>query len=212
MSPERRLGQITAVLAHYPELVASGIDFSRIAGECCKRIPRDGIANGLQVEHVAEAAAEATLSALVGERPPRGRNVANYLVACFRKIAWGERDIREVETLSRVSARSELLEMRKTLDHLEADRATYANRKPGDPALPKAALARLRPRPSVEDFPTAGCTVRPVLTPPRVYPPIGVLDVEPLSNVMPADQVREYRDLVRADEALLATERDQVGT
>lgn len=194
----RRIAEVTRVLECYPELAIAGIEFRRIAEACCKRIPAVGIANDLPVVDVVEAAAEATIAALVGSNAPRGRNVANYLVAVFRRIASGEDDIAKVDTLSRVGVRMEQAEIERTIAECDRRRATDANRLPPDPELPRRALARMRPRPDGDGWSSTGPIRRPL---PAREPALEGEACAPIGQLIKRDELEEGRDLAHAVEA-----------
>jgi hypothetical protein len=194
-----RIGEMVAVLDFYPELVPVGIPFRRIAEECCKRIPVRGCEDGRTPAEVLELAAEATIAAIADQRM-RGPSAANYLVATFKAIA--DRGVREVpHGLSRVGLASEAAEMQRLEAATLKARQEAAQRPLPDPALPARALATMKPRPAEDGWLATGPKARAL--PPRRRD-IDVERCEPLADLIPADAVRESRDIVRENEQIAA--------
>lgn len=190
-----RISEMNDVLNHYPEFAASGVAFRRIAEECAKRIPQRGIEDGRTPAEVLELACEQAVAAMTEGRL-RGPSVANYIVATFKAIAAdGVSNI--PPGLTRIGLASEDAEMRRLVERTIATREAEAKRPLPDPSLPAQALRRMPPRPADGEW-FKGPT-RPVLPPRRRD--IEVERCEPLADLVPVETVKEYRDMVREDEA-----------
>jgi hypothetical protein len=184
-----RTSDMLAVLGRYPELATKEAPSAQLVEFCCARIPKFGIAGGLSAAKVLEAACERALVARANGNLAREK-IGNYILLTFGGMA--ANGVPATNDFTRVEMEAELAEMERACREQDAERARRAAAPVVQTraALFAHALSNMRPRPSIDDFPSDVCVVRPRVraNPHRDFE---TEYTAPIADALPTETMRE---------------------
>jgi hypothetical protein len=193
-----RTADMLAVLARYPELATAEAPFARLVEFCCARIPKFGIAGGASAAKVLESACERALVARANGGLERSK-IGNYILLTFAGMA--ANGVPETNSFTRVEMEAELAEMERACREQDAERAARAAAPVVQTraALFGHALANMRPRPDITDFPRDVGVVRPPLK-PNPHRDFETEYTAPIADALPTETLREAAEITREQE------------